>query len=58
MSFSDGVVSMARNTLSAVKLVRSGRWSLDDLEKWLEAVITDDPAHAMAVWKQMIREKH
>ena len=40
---------MARNTLPAVELVRSGKWTLDDVERWLNAVITDDPSYAQEI---------
>ena len=48
-TFSGGVKSMARNTLPAVELVRSGKWTLDDVERWLNAVITDDPSYAQEI---------
>lgn len=40
--FSLGVKSMARNTIPALNLVRKGEWTLDDVERWLNAVIGDD----------------
>jgi hypothetical protein len=40
--FSEGVVNMARNCKAGVELVRSGKWTLEQLDKWLDAVITND----------------
>lgn len=40
--FACGVTRMARNCLPAVDLVRQGRWTLDDMERWLKACIADD----------------
>jgi hypothetical protein len=44
-----GVSSMARNCLSAVQLVRSGKWDLDDVETWLRAVISNDSEYLKVV---------
>lgn len=41
-SFANGVTSMARNTLPAISLLRSGTWRLGDVERWLNAVIEND----------------
>ena len=38
-TFGCGVRSMARNTKSAVVLLRSGKWTLDQFDTWLDLVI-------------------
>lgn len=40
--FALGVVSMARNCQAAIKLVRSGKWTIDEVDSWLNSVIEND----------------
>ncbi len=42
-TFAGGVRSMARNTKDAVILLRSGKWTLDQFDTWLDVVIGDKP---------------
>jgi hypothetical protein len=48
-----GVSSMARNCLSAVQLVRSGKWDLDDVETWLKAVVSNDSEYLKGVLAEL-----
>lgn len=41
-SFAAGTVSMARSSLPAIELIRSGKWTLENAERWLNAVINND----------------
>lgn len=41
-TFAGGVRSMARNTKAAVILLRSSRWTLDQLDEWLDLIIEQD----------------
>lgn len=41
-TFTGGVQAMAWNCLPAVELVRHGRWTLDDMKEWLQAVVDTD----------------
>lgn len=41
--FASGIRSMARSSKAAVSLVRSGKWTLDDFDRWLDSVIKSDP---------------
>lgn len=43
-AFRGGVAAMARSCKSASGLVRSGVWTLDDLEKWCEDTAAADEA--------------
>jgi hypothetical protein len=52
-NFANGVKSMARNVLPACQLLRSGKWTVDDLERWLNAVINDDPAYIAEAARQI-----
>jgi hypothetical protein len=40
--FSYGVISMARNCLPACQLLKQGKWTIEDMEKWLQAIIDSD----------------
>lgn len=46
-SFAGGVISMARNTLPAVELIRAGKWTLDQMEQWLNAVLANDAKYSL-----------
>jgi hypothetical protein len=43
--FCDGVNAMARSCHSAVQLVKDGKWTVDQLDKWLLAVLENDPKY-------------
>ena len=51
--FAKGVVSMCRNTLPAIRLIRQGRWTLDDMERWVEAVISNDASYLSEAVRQI-----
>lgn len=40
--FTKGVISMARSTRDAFKLVKSGRWTFEQAETWINHVIKND----------------
>lgn len=44
-TFDHGVKCFAANCRSAVQLVKSGRWTIEQMDKWLKAVIDSDPAY-------------
>ncbi len=44
-NYQHGIIDMARNARSAIPLLRSGRWTFDDYERWLTAVIDNDPKY-------------
>jgi hypothetical protein len=50
-TFGGGVVSMSRSSLAGIELVRTGRWTLDDFERFLNAVINNDPTYLPGVIK-------
>jgi len=54
--FDSGVTPMARNCLCATKLVRKGEWTVEDMERWLNAVIDSD-AEYIDVAKEQIERK-
>lgn len=50
--FALGIDSMARNCQAAIKCVRTGKMTLDGVERWLEAVITNDPKYLAETLKE------
>ena len=53
--FAHGVSAMARNTLPALELYESGRWSLQDVKDWLNAVINEDLGYLNAVIPEVVK---
>jgi hypothetical protein len=51
--FHQGVVAMARNCLPVASALKDGRWTPDDMEKWLQAVITNDKGYLESVGEQL-----
>jgi len=44
-TFAGGIASMSRHSLAAIELIRRGQWTLDKMERWLNAVISNDPKY-------------
>lgn len=36
---------MARSCKAAVEAIRQGKWTLDDMQRWIDACIEQDPAY-------------
>lgn len=48
---------MARNCISAVQLMRTGKWDLNDVERWLNAVISNDSNYLRQVLIELKQRK-
>ena len=51
--FVSGIHSMARSCLAATELVRQSRWTLDDVDKWINAVLSQDAAYLEKAIKEL-----
>lgn len=56
-AFGHGVVSMARNTKPVVEMLRSGRWTLEQFDQWLDAVIGEKPMCQLEVLEKLMEQK-
>jgi hypothetical protein len=54
-SFASGTASMARSSLAAIELIRSGRWTLESAERWLNAVINNDAEYLNEIKSQFLK---
>lgn len=55
-TWGDATRSMARACLAGASLVRSGKWTLDEYEAWLKAVITDDAAYVLTMAEKIAKQ--
>lgn len=55
-TFSHGVVAMARNCLPALDQIESGKWTVADMRRWLNAVITNDAKYLEEVKEQILNK--
>ena len=52
-TFGHGVICMARNCLPALDLIDSGQWTIADMRRWLNAMISNDAEYLEEVKEKM-----
>jgi len=55
--FASGVNAMAGHCLAALRLVREGKWTIDDVERWLKAVQSNDHEELVRFCDEVLKTK-